>query len=891
MAATRPALPTGTVTFLRTDVEGSMRHARALGTGWDKLNDRQLALIRDAIADRRGVVVRTEGDAVFAAFGDAGSALAAAVAIQRAVLGESWPPEAPVRVRVGLHAGEAHLAGDDYGGFEVNRAARIAAVGHGGQIVVSDSVRALVADSLPPDVQLRDLGRHPLRDVPSPEQLHQVDADGLPTDFPPPRTAARALGNLPGRLTSFLGRDRELEELEALLDESRLVTIVGPGGIGKTSLAIALGQRAGTSCRDGVWFVALDPVPEAALVGAAIAHAIGLYDGPGRAPIEGVGRWFADRSALLILDNFEHVLDAAVELPGLLRAAPGLRIVATSRAPLRIAGEQEYPLGPLALADAGAAVRLFEDRARAVVPGWSAGDEQAVVEEICRLLDGLPLGVELAAARVGLLPLTVLRDRLTARLPLPGRGPRDLPTRQRTLDGAIAWSYDLLAPPRQRLLRELSVFDGGFDLEQARAVATDLPRGEDVLDGVMDLADQSLAQPAGSAKGAPSGGVRFRLLETIRSFGLRALEQAGEERGARRRHAEAFVALAEQAAPSMPGRDQARWLDRLAMDHANVTAALRWTVEQGEVILAQRLAASTWRYFQIGGYLREGRGLIDAVLEMPGGQEPTVERLWAVAAAGGVAYWQGETDEANDRYRLQLAIAVEIGDRAGEADAAWNLAATDWIRNDMGGSAALIDRARSLYEALGDERGAARTEWGRGNLVVESGRVDEAIEMGLAARRRYAELGDVVYFGLAAGDLSFAYWIKGDVPEALRWGIESLRLSHSLRDRATTALTLGAVGAVGFAQLGHPFEAVVLVEAFDRLCEVHGIRPPAGFERMMRRPGARESLHAALSPEDDAAAVAQGRRMELDEAVAYAIATAEDIVGPEGLAIDEPGVG
>jgi len=814
----------------------------------------------------------------------------AAIAIQSSVAAYPWPPEASVRVRIGLHAGETHLAGDDYGGFEVNRAARIAAVAHGGQIVISDSVRALAADDLPAGVGFHDLGRHPLRDVPQPERLHQLDVPGLPSDFPPPRTSAAATGNLPSRLSSFLGRERELAELETLLAANRLVSLIGPGGIGKTSLAIELARRAADGMPDGVWFVPLDSTLDASLVGGTIARTLGLYDGPGRPPIEGVARWFAERAALLVLDNFEHVLDAAVELPALLRAAPGLRIVVTTRAPLRVAGEQECPLGPLTGdGQESAGVRLFEERARSVVPGWSPGSESVVVADICRLLDGLPLGIELAAARVGLLPLGVIRDRLTGRLPLPGSGPRDLPARQRTLDSAIAWSYELLTPDRQRLLRELAVFDGGFDLEQVTAVATTGPVDEDILDGVIDLADQSLVvRETVKAPGGGSG-LRFTLLETIRSFGIRDLRQGGDEHAVRRRHAEAFASLAEQAAPHLPSGDQVRWLDRLGHDHANLTTAIRWSVEQGEVILAQRLAGALWRYFQIGGHLGEGRGLIDAVLEMPNGQEPTVERLWSVAAAGGVAYWQGETERAGDLYALQLQIAELIDHGPGEADATWNLAATTWIRQDVEDSIRLVDQAARLYEALGDERGAARTQGGRSNLLVEQGRLDEAIEVIHAARRRYLAGGDVVYVALAAGDLSFVYAIKGDVREALRWGIESLRIVHSLRDRATTTLTLGAVGVIGFGQLGRPVEAVVLFAAFERLCEIHGIRPPAGFAGMLLRPGLVESILASLGTAAHAGAVERGRRMEYAEAVAFAIEVAADVLGPGGLELREPG--
>ena len=379
---------------------------------------------------------------------------------------------------MGLHSGEAHLAGDDYGGFEVNRAARIAAAGHGGQIVLSEPTRLLAEAALDDGVTFRDLGRHVLRDVPMPERLFQLDIPGLRNEFPPLRTSRPVDGNLPLRMTSFLGRDRELAEVRDLLGTSRLVTLTGPGGIGKTSLAVEVARSSAEVIPDGAWFVALDVVADPAQVPAVIARTLGLFDGPDRPAADGLSRYLADRSTLLVLDNFEHLLDAAPDVSVLLRASPGTRILVTSRAPLRINGEQEYPLGPLALGgpNPGAAA-LFVERARAVRPGWDPGPDRVAVEETCKLLDGLPLGVELAAARISLLPIGAIRDRLARRMPLPGSGQRDLPARQRTLEGTIGWSYDLLEPDQQRLLRDLSVFEGGFDYEQAAQVAGGQPAG------------------------------------------------------------------------------------------------------------------------------------------------------------------------------------------------------------------------------------------------------------------------------------------------------------------------------------------------------------------------------------------------------------------------------
>jgi predicted ATPase/class 3 adenylate cyclase len=884
--ADRPELPTGTITFLRTDVEGSMRLARALGSAWDELNGAQMRLIREAVGSQGGEVVRTEGDAVFAVFREAVPAALAAIDIQRRLASHPWPTETPVRVRVGVHTGEAHLAGDDYGGFDVNRAARISAVGHGGQIVLSDPTRALVAPELPPEVMLRDLGRHALKDVPQPEHLFQLDAPGLTTEFPPIRTGAVATGNLPSRLTSFIAREAELAAITDLLGTARIVTVTGPGGIGKTSLAVEVARNVGGQFPDGAWFVALEPIGEGSGVLPAIARTLGVQDGAGRPVIDGLRHYLSARRTLLLLDNFEHVLDAAADVANLLQASPELRILVTSRAALHIGGEQEYPLGILADAAPDAsddgvspAARLFVERARAVQPGWELdANGSAVVEDICRLVDGLPLGIELAAARTAVLSPAAIRDRLMARLPLPGSGPRDVPARQRTLDGTIAWSYELLSSDRQQLLRELAVFDGGFDLEQVAGVAR-MPAGDDPLDALLELADHSLihrSEATGHRLGA--AGIRFRMLETIRTFALRQLAATGEEAETRRRHAEAMLALAETAARYFLGPDQAVWLDRLALDHANLTSALRWSVDAGDVKVAQRLSYATWRYWQFGGHLREGRVLADAVIDMPAADEPSPERMWSLAAAGGLAYWQADSPRARELYRAELETSRQIGDLAGEADAAFNLSSIEFIGGAPQEGERMMDLARERYRQVGDETGLTRTEWGIANVMQMRGDPAGALERLMAAKRIYAETGDLMYDAITAGALAFAHHFLGRPREAFRFGIEAAGKSHAMRDVASTTISL-AGAAVMLLDFDRPAEVATLMGAYEGLCEVHGVRPPAGIAAQLYESRVVERAVAALSSEEHAAAVRRGRAMTIDEAVAYAIEVFEQTMG------------
>jgi predicted ATPase/class 3 adenylate cyclase len=855
--AGRPDLPTGTVTFLRTDVEGSMGLARQLGARWDEVNAAHLGIIRAAVDSHGGICVRTEGDAFFGVFPEAGAAVAAAIDAQRALAAHDRPEDAAVRVRMGLHSGEAHLAGDDYGGFEVNRAARIAAAGHGGQVILSEPTR-LLADALLVDgVTVRDLGRHVLRDVPVPERLFQLDIPGLRSEFPPLRTSRPAEGNLPQRMTSFLGRDRELDELRELLATNRLVTLTGPGGIGKTSLALAVARAVGETIPDGAWFVALDAIEDPALVPSVVARTLGLFDGPERPAADGLARYLEDRAILLVLDNFEHLMAAAGDVASLLRASRASRIVVTSRAPLHLGGEQEYPVQPLE-AGGETCATLFRQRARAVRPGWEAGPDDALVGEICGLLDGLPLGVELAAARVSLLPVRTIRDRLAAHLPLPGAGPRDAPDRQRTLDGAIAWSHGLLRADEQLLLHDLAAFEGGFDVEQAAAV-----HGSDVFDGLATLVEHSLvAREAGD----DAVGIRFRLLQTIRAFALDRLVDDGREPEIRRRHARAYLALAEEVAPYLPGADQPRWLDRLSADSPNLRSATRWAIDAGETELALRLVAALWRYWQLDGHLNEGRDLAQRALAMPGADARTTARLAAITAMGGIAYWRSEMDVALRYYSEQLALAEELGDSAAAADATFNLAFTRWIGGDPEGARAIIDDAERRFRELGDERGIARLEWTRATAVMQSGDAAGSIAIFERLLAMYEATGDAWYHALAAGSLAWAHWAIGDVSTAGRWLLQGLAETRSMRDIASMTIGLPALSVYALTACG-PEVAASIMGAFETLTQMYGIEPPGGLNFLITTQQPLDRARQELGDEAFEVAFERGRRLTLEEAI------------------------
>jgi predicted ATPase/class 3 adenylate cyclase len=594
-----PGPPTGTVTCLFSDIEGSTRVELALGTGpYRDVRERHRELLRAAFAAHRGYEQSTEGDSFFVIFTRPMDAVAAAVEAQRALAAESWPTDAPIRVRMGLHTGDIEAVGRDVIGYAINRTSRIAAVAHGGQVLVSASTAALVAGELPEGVRLHDLGEHRLRDLREPERLAQLDIDGLPDSFPPLRSLDARPNNLPIQLTTFVGRERELTEAVALLRTTRLLTLTGPGGTGKTRLSLQVAAGAVDDHPDGVWFVALDAIRDPSLVVPTIARTLGLADNINRTAAELIAESVGTGRVLLVLDNFEQVVDAGAAVADLLRRCPNLRCLVTTRIALRISGEQEYPVPglpappdtsrlselerlnlPAGLRDLDAealgqfeAVRLFIARASAVRPGFTVTNANApAVAAISARLHGMPLAIELAAARIKLLSPDQILARLEHHLSLLTAGSRDLPERQQTLRGAIAWSYDLLDDGARRLVDRLSVFRGGFDLAMAEEVCGPGEEiGGDVVDRVGELVDQSLVRPdeGSDADGSP----RFAMLETIREFASEMLATRDETATIADRHGAAMLAQAERAPREHAGPDQPHRHEPLQPDQYNQPA-------------------------------------------------------------------------------------------------------------------------------------------------------------------------------------------------------------------------------------------------------------------------------------------------------------------------------
>jgi predicted ATPase/class 3 adenylate cyclase len=739
-------LPAGTVTFLFTDIEGSTNLLNTLGEDARPLFEEHDRIVGDAIAEHDGVVVRTEGDSFFAGFASARNGVDAAVTAQRRLNEHPWPEGGQIRVRMGLHTGSVIVRDDDYHGVEVHRAARIAAAAHGGQIILSGATAGLIAGD-PRAPALRDLGEHRFKDLLQAERIHQVVADGLETDFPAIRSLDAVRNNLPTQLTSFIPRP-EVGEAVDLLRRNRLVTLTGPGGTGKTRLSLQAAADVSTEF-DAVYFVPLAPVTDPDLVASTIASTLGLTHASG-SPEEMIAAYLQTGTTLFVLDNFEQLLDAAPVVAWLLERAPGLKGLATSRAPLRIAGEQEYPVPPLTVPNGATtvdelrqapAVALFVERAAAILPDFDLTEDNApAVAEITRRLDGLPLAIELAASRVKLLPPPALAERLGDSLQVLTSARRDLPERQRTLRGAISWSYDLLDPDEQRLFRALSVFRGGASLDAIERVCSHVvgDAGLDLLTTLETLVDHSLVRRSDDLT------ARFSMLETIREFAWEQLRDSDDATMVRDAHLAVYLAIAEEAAAHLTDAEQARWLDSLYRERDNLRAAMALALTTGHAEEACRFASALWRYWHMKGLIPEGRDQTAKALSLAG-VEPDL-RLRALEAAGGLAYWAADMAEAERLYDEALRVAREIGEPTAIANALYNAAfplimGGDEARRDT--AADLLAEAEALFHEADDRAGAARIGWARSVAGMMFGEYQVTMDEAQAALPVFEEAGDV----------------------------------------------------------------------------------------------------------------------------------------------------
>jgi predicted ATPase/class 3 adenylate cyclase len=859
-----------------TDIEGSTRLLQRLGSTYPDVLAEHHRLVREAIENGGGIPLGSEGDSVFAVFPSPGNAVATALAAQRALASAAWPEGAEVRVRIGLHTGEGTLGGPNYVGLDVHRAARISAAAHGGQILMSDATETLVARTLPEGAVIRDLGEHRLKDLERPEHLFQVGLAELRLDFPPVRSLDLRPTNLPHQLTSFIGRAREVARVRELLTETRLLTLTGPGGTGKTRLAIQTAAALLDEFADGCFFVPLSPISDPPLLLSTIAQVLGVQEAGNRPMAETLNEYLGPKELLLVLDNFEQLLEAGPAVAELLERNPRLKVLVTSRAVLHVHGEHEFPVPPLALPQPGEhpsaeslgqyeAVALFIQRAQAMRPDFEVTNDNApAVAEICAKLDGLPLAIELAAARVKFLEPDDILTRLSDRLALLRGGAKDLPTRQQTLRDAIAWSYDLLDDQERALFRSLSVFVGGWTLVAAEAVIGS-DGNVDVFEDVASLVDKSLARRV-----AQTGGeIRFSMLMTIREFAWESLLASPEADDVRRRHAESFLALAEEAEANLTGPDHRTWLDRIDRDHDNIRAALRWAIEKDQAEVGLRIGGALWRFWHLRGHFTEGRTWVTDLLALPSAQARTAARAKGLNGIAGLVYWQGDYDLATAYWNESLDIWKEVGDRGQIAEVMYSLAYVATIASDFDRAVTLFNESLALYHEVGNLRGEgnALMSLGMGYQVAgDTAQAERAVKDALPLVQKAEDsFGTANAFGMLGRFASE----QGRFEEARGHMLQALQLFISLGDMSGIAYTLDdlATVAIGFEQFER---AIVLTAAAQHIRDTLGGAAPASLVVM---PDARGAARGRLEDAAIEAAWATGDSMTLDQAVAFAMET------------------
>ena len=861
-------LPAGTVTLLFTDIEGSTHLLRQVGERYARVLQECRHLLRAAFHAHRGHEVDTQGDAFFVAFARATDAVSAAVAAQRALSTHAWPDGLAVRVRMGLHTGEPELSTEGYVGLDVHRAVRIMSAGHGGQVLLSQATRDLIEHVLPEEVSLRDLGEHRLKDLGHPTRLFQLVIEGLAADFPPLKTLDSHLNNLPIQPTAFIGREKEVAAVQQQLlrRDVRLLTLTGPGGVGKTRLGLQAAAELSEHFADGTWFVSLAPTSDPDLVIPAIAQTLDVREARGRSLLDQLKAALREKQVLLLLDNFEQVVSAATQVADLLGACPRLKVLVTSREALHVRAEHEFPVPTLALPDPKhlpdlaalsqyEAVALFIERAQAVKPDFQVTNANApAVAEICTRLDGLPLAIELAAARSKLFPPQALLTRLEQRLPLLTRSVRDVPARQQTLRQTIQWSYDLLTAQEQRLFRRLSVFAGGCSWQAIEVLSTSF--GDEtapVLDAVASLIDKNLLRQT-----APEGEEpRLTLLETIREYGLEALSTSVEMATARQAHAAYYLALAEEAARWYNGPQIAEWLERLAREYDNLRTATEWSLDPAQVgpllDMAIRLGEALTNFWWIRGRLREAQGFLEQVLARSKGVAPSA-RARILEKAAGFAFALGDLDRAEAELQESLTLYRELGDIRGMASSLENTAA---IAQRKGANLAVIipqlEECLALYRELGDQDTIAwsllsladhvstQGDYRRGNVLFEESLAifrELQSKLGIADCLKQSALW--LFFG-AQGDqatihtrleeslatykeldhkvgIAFCCWVKGwvafrqgDTDTARELLEQCLALFRETRDPWLTCWALAYLGRIK-AHQGELTAALTLIE-------------------------------------------------------------------------------
>jgi predicted ATPase len=743
-----------------------------LGDAFRPVLERHNTIVHAAAASHRGRIVKNEGDGFFVAFQSALDAVSSAVEIQRRLAAEEWESPQDVTVRIGVHTGEGRLGGSDYVGIDVHRAARIGDSGHGGQTLVSEATARLVEYSLPEGTRLEDLGTHRLRDLTHEEHIFQVSVEGLPTEFPPLRTLTSSKGNLPIRDLTLVGRQLEKDSVIEALDESRLVTLTGPGGVGKTTLALKVAEELTSRFEDGVWFVEVSRVADDNLLAAAVARQLHITESPLQSITETLISRLAKAHSLLILDGCEHLIDAVAKLTDqLLQGTAALKILATTREWLSIREEHLVQISPLAVPgpeirslDGIASfdsVELFVNRARLVNPNFELGLANAQqVAEVCRRLDGIPLAIELAAARLKVLSVGQLVERLDQQFALLAGTARDLPPHQQTLETTLDWSYDFLGGAERVLFTRLSVFNGGFTLEAAESVCSGgLVAPEHVMNLLGRLVETSLVMATDTDP------IRYRLLEPISHYARMRLDEGAELSSLRDRHAEFFLAMAEEGDSEILDIEQNVWADRLERDRYNLRAALEWLHESGRAQDAMAMAGALRWFWVMKREVSDGTEWLERTLSHREGVDPSIVAR-ALNGAGLLASRRLAFDEAYTALTESMEIYQQLGDRRGEARQAYQLMATAWLRDDLDEAKRLAPEAERINREVGDTWMLAWTLAVWATMARLQGDLEEAREKMTESHRLFLDHSGVLDVGWSALRLAAVARDEGDYNEA-----------------------------------------------------------------------------------------------------------------------------
>ncbi|MCC7371953.1 MAG: tetratricopeptide repeat protein [Chloroflexi bacterium] len=881
------ALPSGIVTFLFTDIEGSTRLFATWPESYRAVLARHNSLVEGAIAGRGGIVFRRAGDSYCAAFTSPTAAVLAALGAQRALRRESWDQLGAMLVRMGITTGEVEHQDDQYFGLALHRCARLTDSAHGGQVVISAATAALVADTLPEGALLTDLGEHRLRDLDRPERVFQLTVADLPADFPPLRTLTAIPNNLPAQATELVGREQLLRATRTALlrPSTRLVTLTGSGGAGKTRLAIELAAQLLDSFVDGVRFVPLASVTDPEQVLPAIARVIDVREAADRPVIASLTDALRQQQLLLVLDNFEHVTGAAAGIATLLSTAHSVKVLVTSRAPLRLYGERTVTVPPLTLPDRRdsptsahlvqfEAVRLFVDRAQEARSDFALSDENAGdVAEICHRLDGLPLALELAAARIRSMPPRTMIQRMERRLPLLIGGARDRPARQRTLRDTITWSYDLLEPAEQAMFRRLAVFRG-FSLEAAETVCGDdgrsgeasvatAPLGMDVLDTIESLVEKSLLRQDEGIDGQPW----YVMLETVREFALERLDESGEDGPIRCRQAKAAIDLAGHAASMLVGPEQARWFGRLEQEHDNLRVALRWSREHGCVVPALRLGAVLGALWLVRGYLREGREQLTEVLTLAGTADHPALRADVLGKLGWILLDLGDNRAASAVLDEALSIQRRLGDERALAETLESLGWSASAEEDYATAHACFAESLNIARRLDNRRSISHALNGLGWIATAQGHHAKACALLDEALAGFRALADERGIADCLGHLGWALKARGETREARCLLRESLGIAWDLRDRTLFAVALDKCATLLLAE-DDARGAACLLAAAEAQREIVGVRLSPSVLAEVETGLA--SIRARLGDQAFAEAWAHGSAMSPEQAIAYA---------------------